>query len=114
MELLESIVKGKSEAGEVVVNLLTVEDEFKDEEQRHFFEQIQSSMLTVGIKFSWSFDNSGSQYARHIVTDTGWKISLDRGLDIYQPYDMNDSFQLSNWMQKHRACKAFEMTYIKI
>jgi len=114
MELLASIVKGKSEAGEVVVNLLTVEDEFKDEEQRHFFEQIQSSMLTVGIKFSWSFDNSGSQYARHIVTDTGWKISLDRGLDIYQAYDMNDSLQLSNWMQKHRACKAFEMTYIKI
>ena len=77
-------------------------------------EQTQRSMLTVGIKFSWSFDNYRSQHARHIVTDTGWKISLDRGLDIYQAYDMNDSLQLSNWMQKHRACKAFEMTYIKI
>jgi len=114
MELLESIVKGKLEADEVVVNLITVEDEFKGEEQRRFFEQIQSSMFTVGIKFAWSFDKTGSQHARHIVTDTGWKISLDRGLDIYQPYDMNDSFQLSNRMQKHRACKAFEITYIKI
>ncbi len=78
-KLLESIVKGKSEADEFFVNLITVDDEFKGEEQRHFFEQIQSSMFTVGIKFSWSFDNSGSRYARHIVTDTGWKISLDRG-----------------------------------
>ena len=114
MELLESIVKGKSEADEVVVNLITVEDEFKGDDQRRFFEQIQSSMFTVGIKFAWSFDKTGSQHARHIVTDTGWKISLDRGLDIYQPYDMNDSFQLTNRMQKHRACKAFEVTYIKM
>lgn len=114
MELLETIVKGKSEADEIVVSLVTVEDEFKGEEQRNFFEQIQSSMFAVGIKFAWSFDNSGSQHARHIVTDTGWKISLDRGLDIYQHYDMNDAFQLSNRMQKHRACKAFEITYIKL
>ena len=114
MELLETIVKGKSEADEIVVSLITVEDEFKGEEQRNFFEQMQSSMFAVGIKFAWSFDNSGSQHARHIVTDTGWKISLDRGLDIYQQYDMNDAFQLSNRMQKHRACKAFEVTYIKV
>ncbi|UZE94437.1 BREX system Lon protease-like protein BrxL [Alkalimarinus alittae] len=114
MELLETIVKGKSEADEIVVNLVTVEDEFKGEEQRNFFEQMQSSMLAVGIKFDWTYDNSGAQHARHIVTDTGWKISLDRGLDIYQQYDMNDTFQLANRMQKQRACKAFEVTYIKV
>jgi len=114
MELLETIVKGKSETDEIVVSLVTVEDEFKGEEQLKFFEQMQSSMFAVGIKFEWLFDNSGSQHARNIVTDTDWKISLDRGLDIYQQYDMNDAFQLSNRMQKHRACKAFEVTYIKV
>jgi len=114
MELLESIVKDKSETDEIIVNLVTVEDEFKGEEQRNFFEQIQRSMFAVGIKFAWSFDLSDSQHTRHIVTDTGWKILLDRGLDIYQPYDMNDAFQLSNRMQQHRACKAFEVTYIKV
>lgn len=71
-------------------------------------------MFGVGIKFAWSFDTSGSKHARHIVTDTGWKISLDRGLDIFQHYDMNDSFQLSNRIQEQRACKAFEITYIKV
>ncbi|MCK5894407.1 MAG: hypothetical protein KAG53_08390 [Endozoicomonadaceae bacterium] len=45
---------------------------------------------------------------------TGWKVSLDRGLDIFQLYDMNNAFQLSNRLQQHRACKAFEITYIKI
>lgn len=113
MELLETIVKGKAEEDEVVVSLVTVEDEFKGDQQRDFFEKIQNEMFTVGIKFAYSFDNSGSQHARHIVTDTGWKISLDRGLDIFQQYDMGDAFQLANRNQKHRACKAFEVTYIR-
>jgi len=114
MELLETIVKVKAEGDEVIVSLITVEDEFKSEQQCEFLDQMQNSMLTVGVKFSYSFDNSGSQHARHIVTDTGWKMSLDRGLDIFQQYDMNNTFQLSNRLQKHRACKAFEVTYIKI
>ena len=114
MEMLETVVKHKSEEDEVVVSLITVEDEFKGEQQREWLNQIQSSMLTVGIKFAYSFDNSGAQHARHIVTDTGWKISLDRGLDIFQQYDMNDAFQLTNRMQKQRPCKAFEVTFIRV
>jgi ATP-dependent Lon protease len=113
MEFLETVVKFKGDEDEVIVSLITVEDETKGEQQREYFDKMQSSMFSVGVKFSYSFDNSGSQHARHIVTDTGWKISLDRGLDIYQQYDMNDAFQLSNRLQKQRACKAFEITYIK-
>lgn len=71
-------------------------------------------MFSVGIKFAYSFDNSGTQHARHIVTDHGWKISLDRGLDIFQQYDSNDAFSLSTRLQTHRAVKAFEVTYIKV
>lgn len=114
MELLETIVKLKEEGEEVVVSLVTVEDESKGEAQRDFFEQIQSTMFSVGIKFAYSFDNSGTQHARHIVTDLGWKVSLDRGLDIFQQYDANDAFSLSTRLQTHRAVKAFEVTYIKI
>jgi ATP-dependent Lon protease len=114
MELLETINNGKGEGDEVIVDLVTVVDEFKSEQQQEYFEQIQNSMLTVGIKFNWSYDNSGAQHARHIVTDNGWKISLDRGLDIFRHYDMGDHFQLTNRNQKYRACKAFEVTYIKI
>ncbi|SQD78316.1 BREX system Lon protease-like protein BrxL [Moritella yayanosii] len=114
MELLETIVKQKSEDEEIVVSLVTVEDEFKGEQQRDYFDKIQSAMFAVGIKFSYSFDTTRIQHARHIVTDTGWKISLDRGLDIFQNYDVNDAFSLSTRLQKHRPCKAFEVTFIKI
>ena len=114
MEFLEAVNKVKSNSDEIIVNLVTVEDPEKGEMQRDWLDQIQGSLLAVGVKFGYSFDNSGSQHARHIVTDTNWKISLDRGLDIFQPYDMNDSFQLSNRLQKQRSCKAFEVTYIKL
>lgn len=114
MEILETVVNSKAEEDEVVVSLITVEDEYKSDQQREWFDQIQSSMLSVGVKFAYSFDNSGSQHARHIVTDTDWKISLDRGLDIFQQYDMNDAFQLANRIQSQRPCKAFEVTYIRL
>ena len=54
-------------------------------------------------------------HARHIVIDQKWKITLDRGLDIFQRYEMNDSFSLGNRIQKARACKKLlEVSYIKI
>ena len=113
MELLEVIVKGKADEDEPVVHLLTTRDEFKGELQDESFEKIQQSASTVGIKFNWEFDETGTIHARHIVTDTGWKISLDRGLDIFQQYEMNDAFAFTNRLQQYRSCKAFEATFIK-
>jgi ATP-dependent Lon protease len=46
------------------------------------------------------------------VTDHGWKILMDRGLDVFQNYEMNDSFTFANRLQQYRACKAFEVTFI--
>jgi ATP-dependent Lon protease len=56
---------------------------------------------------------SGSIHARHIVTDTGWKILLDRGLDIFPYYEMNEAFAFANRIQQFRQCKAFEITYLR-
>lgn len=113
MELLETIVKNKSEDDEVVVHLLTTLDEFKGEQQIKNFEQIKASSSAVGIDFTWEFDGTSTIHARHIVTDNGWKISLDRGLDIFQSYGMNDAFTFANRLQQYRPCKAFETTFIK-
>ncbi|MEE9368270.1 MAG: BREX system Lon protease-like protein BrxL [Pontiella sp.] len=112
MEFVETAIKVKAEDEELHIHLVTVADEFKSESQIKGFEQIQENCAQAGVQFSWGFDN-GHIHARHIVTDTGWKISLDRGLDIYQPYEMNDAFALANRLQQYRSCKAFEITYLK-
>lgn len=113
MELLEIIAKNKPADEEVTIKLITVADEFRQEQQEEWFEKIQESAGSIGIQFTWEFDQTGTLHARHIITDHGWKISLDRGLDIFQQYDMNDAFSFANRMQQFRLCKAFEVTFIK-
>lgn len=113
MEFLETIVKHKTEDTEVDVHLVTIEDDFKGDQQRENLEKIKESCRAVGLNFTWEFDENGTIHARHIVTDHGWKISLDRGLDIFQNYEMNDAFIFANRLQQYRPCKAFEVTFIK-
>jgi ATP-dependent Lon protease len=75
-------------------------------------DEIKENIRIAGINFSWEFDPANTIHARHIVTDHGWKILLDRGLDIFQHYDMNQAFAVSNRLQKYRSCKAFEITFL--
>jgi len=113
MEFLETVLKYRATGEELGVHLITLEDEFKSEQQVGYFTKISEAAAAQGVTFSWEFDSTGTIHARHIVTDTGWKISLDRGLDIFQQYEMNDTFSFSNRLQQFRACKAFEITFIK-
>ena len=113
MELLETIVKVKAPEEEVKVHLVTVADENRGEQQETNFLDIEETCAAAGISFSWEFDTSRTIHARHIVTDTGWKISLDRGLDIFQHYEMNNNLNFTNRLQALRPCKAFEITYLR-
>lgn len=113
MEFLETIVKHKAQDEETAVHLVTMEDEFKGEQQKETFEKIKESSSAVGINFTWEFDDTGTIHARNIVTNHGWKIALDRGLDIFQHYEMNDAFTFANRLQQYRPCKAFEVTFIR-
>ena len=113
MELMETIIKQKSDDDEVEVQLITVEDEQIGEDQSRYLGEIESSCATAGIRFTWRYEDSSKVHARHIVTDHGWKILLDRGLDVFQRYEMNDTFGITNRMQKYRSCKPFEVTYLR-
>lgn len=111
MELLEVIDKAKSETDIVTVELITSADEFNEQIQRENLNTIRESCLQMGIEFSYQFDSS--IHARSIVTDTGWKVLLDRGLDIFQNCERKDAFQFTTRLQKYRPCKKFEITYLR-
>jgi ATP-dependent Lon protease len=114
MEFLETIIKLKENDEEVEVKLFTTEDEFDSERQRDYLAQIKEIMPAAGINFEWEFENSKKMHARHIIINDSWKISLDRGLDIFQRYDYKNAFSLPNKLQEQRSCMAFEVTYIKL
>ena len=109
MELLEAVAKQKRDDEEIKVHLVTQTADFELDAQEGFLSQIQSKVGPIGIIFTWEYDPEA--HARHIITNHGWEILLDRGLDIFQRYDMNDAFSPANRMQKYRACKKFEVTF---
>ena len=113
MEFVETVLKVKAPEDQVAIELITGPDDGTSGKQRENLDAIVAACEGTGITFSWAIDGTGTAHARHIVTDTGWKISLDRGLDIFQHYQMNDAFSLTNRIQEHRAVKQFEVTYIR-
>ena len=111
MEFVELLVILKDPADAVSLKLTTSKCEFSPEKQDEFLTNIQRAASSANISFAWEYDDL--IHARHITTDTGWKISLDRGLDIFQRYEMNDSFSLGNRLQEQRSVKQFEIIYLK-
>jgi len=109
MELLEVLARQKRDDEEIEVRLITQSGDFEQEAQEGFLSQIQTKIGPIGIIFSWKYDPEA--HARHIITDHGWEILLDRGLDVFQRYDMNDAFSPANRLQKYRPCRKFEVTF---
>lgn len=115
MELVEGIARDKDPADEVTLKLVTVENQEspgKVQRQLEFLLQIKKSAGVLGIVFDVELVEPTAIHDRSITTDTGWKILLGRGLDIYQR--MSDSpFDLATRYQKYREVKGFGVTYLR-
>lgn len=112
MEFVEMVIRRKAPEDQVAVHLVTGPDEGNLIRQRELLDSITEACTETDVEFTWAFDNSGSAHARDIVTDTGWKIVLDRGLDIFQPPVKRDGFNLGDRLQEHRMVKNFYVTYV--
>lgn len=114
MELLETVSKLQGAGDEVAVHVVTFEDEFNGERQTESLQKIAEACASVGIQFTWAYDTSGAKHDRDITTDTGWKIVLGRGLDVFQRFELNDAFSFANRLQQHRQCKEFSVTFVQV
>lgn len=114
MEFCIMLLRIKPSTEEVSVKLFTKLDPEYEQETRDRLEKVYESLEGSGINFDYEIDMSESFHARSISTDTGWKIILDRGLDIFQPYNYKDALSLATVMQEKRMCKRFEVTYLKV
>ena len=109
---MQVILDGKALGEEVAVHLATDNGEFSKTEIDESLRYMQDDLRKVDIDFSYEFDETHSLHARSITTDTGWKISLDRGLDIFQRFE-GGLLSLAGMDQRARYCKAFEVTYLR-
>jgi ATP-dependent Lon protease len=115
MELIEAIARGKDPADEVRLKLITVENQESPEKaqrQLEYLLQIKKSAGVLGIVLDVELVEPPAIHDRSITTETGWRILLGRGLDIFQR--MNDSpFDLATKYQKYREIKGFGITYLR-
>jgi len=116
IELVEGIARGKDPADEVALKLVTVENQDgpeKVQRQLEYLLQIKKSAGVLGIVFDVELVDPTAIHDRSITTDTGWKILLGRGLDIFQR--MSESpFDLATKYQKYRELKGFGITYLRL
>lgn len=102
-----------SKGDEVEVLLITQSDGESCVKQAENLNQIVEAFAGSRVAFTWKLDHNPNFHARSITTDTGWKITLDRGLDIFQRYD-SGPFSLAQAMQEARLTRGTEVSYLKI
>ncbi|NVK20852.1 MAG: hypothetical protein HWE30_19410 [Methylocystaceae bacterium] len=113
MEFVEMVVCRKQPEDQVAIHLVTYPNDGEIQKQRDLLDSISEACTGTGVDFTWAFDTSGTAHARDVVTDTGWKIVLDRGLDIFQAPMRREGFNLGDRLQEHRMAKGFYVTYVR-
>jgi len=113
-ELLVDIISGKPVDQTVAVHVVTGEETSREDWQQAQLtglSEIKDAVAEAGIDFSCTFDDT--LHDRQISTDTGWRILLGRGLDIFQPFTSSGRYDLRSRRQDRRRTKACTITYVR-
>jgi len=105
------IMLGNNKDPEDQINLevVTWNDEEYLEDSRSSLEELAQNVQSIGINLTVRFEQ---HHDRFIAADNGWKITLGRGLDIFEKIE--ERFSVADIDQTKRKCKSCEMTYLKI
>ena len=74
------------------------------------YQELKKSLEQARVALTFDFDQN--QHDRSIKIDTGWRISLGRGLDIFKKPE--GKFTLGIVDQTKRECKATTITYTNV
>lgn len=96
--------------GPLKLELVTAYDSYLETELKTKLSELKIGLSKDQIDFDYTLDSS--IHDRWIEADTGWRIILGRGLDIFQKPD--DKFTLGFMDQTKRKCRATTITYTKL
>ncbi|TXD51074.1 MULTISPECIES: BREX system Lon protease-like protein BrxL [unclassified Polaribacter] len=98
----------KSPEQEVNLEVISWNNEEYMQESTGYFEELVTSVLDLGIHVTYKLEQ---HHDRFIAADNGWKITLGRGLDIFEKTE--GRFNVADMDQTKRKCKSCELTYLK-
>ncbi|WCC41105.1 BREX system Lon protease-like protein BrxL (plasmid) [Tenacibaculum finnmarkense] len=99
----------KAPEDEINLEIITWNNEEFIRDSIFNFEEIQENVATIGIHLTYRLEEHHDCF---IATDNGWKITLGRGLDIFEKIE--GRFNVADIDQTKRRCKSCELTYFKI
>ena len=79
------------------------------EDSKYNFEELQESVSSLGVHLTYRLEE---HHDRYIAADNGWKITLGRGLDIFEKIE--GRFNVADIDQTKRKCKSCELTFLKL
>lgn len=109
MELVKLIAENKDHDQEIQLHLATFNNEEYLGNSKENFEEMIFSLEKIGINFTYEFDEF--IHDRSIELNNGWRILLGRGLDIWQK--TGGAYDIAEFIQEKRTCKACEVTILK-
>jgi ATP-dependent Lon protease len=112
MEFLNMVHDLVPEGDEVAVHLITQSDPETCVRQAENLDQMAGAFAGSRIAFTWELDQNPNFHARSITTDTGWKITIDRGLDIFQRFQ-SGPFSVEQAIQECRLTRGAEVNYLR-
>jgi len=107
LELIQTIREVSDTPEELVIHVSTQNEDNKVPEMIDVFDGLKDELQGYGVEFSYDFK---ADHDRWIELDNGWKITLSRGLDIFEKFDR---FSLGNIRQSERRCRAFNVVFKK-
>ncbi|MGN7200382.1 MIT C-terminal domain-containing protein [Arthrobacter sp. SAFR-044] len=115
LELLEDLVRAQGGRVQTSVLLRTQRDkdgdEKKDLSQTRYLDRVAASMKATPLRFEYRIESD--LHWRTIVANSGWRILLDRGLDIFERVP-SDPLQISHRMQEYRKVRPFYVTFLPL
>jgi ATP-dependent Lon protease len=108
LEFCMMLGNNKDPESEIEFEVITWNTEEYMPDTISFFEELQSNVQDLGINLVYKFEN---HHDRFIDANNGWKITLGRGLDIFEKTE--GRFNVADMDQSRRKCKACEITYLK-
>ena len=109
LEFCVMLIQNKESEDEINFHLITWNIEEYMQDSLSNLEEIKENVSELGIHFTWEFKE---KHERFIITNTGWKINLGRGLDIYEKRD--GRFDIGDVYQEKRRCKDCDITFVKL
>lgn len=106
LDFLLVVADEKDSADEVAVILYTSSNPEleRKEDQISMLEMVKQQVLPLGINFQYQIIEDRDIHARHIKTNTGWIIDMDKGLELFKRYN-------TSWFSPENASQKYRKTY---